>query len=183
MCLTSEIVSIWFGEAFLNLAPELQNLHRNGGVLRGKVDVIAGSGVAGFIGRRLSKKLNIPKPGINDLVVTISHDKQVLHWDRQFNETTVMKSQFKPVGTIEDGYWVEKTGALELILTVDVKNQGWHWRCLQYRYRGLSIPAWVFPDMTAYKQIENGGYRFYVGFSAPLIGLLFSYSGVLNVSN
>lgn len=181
--MASKIVSNWFGEAFLSLAPELQRLHRDGGVLKGKVEVVAGKGVAGFIGRRISKKLNIPNAGIHDLQVTISHDKHDLHWDRQFNETAIMKSQFKPVGTMQDGYWLEKTGPLELMLTVDVEKQGWYWRCLRYRYRGLPLPVWLFPNMEAYKRIEDGGYRFYVGFSAPLIGLLFAYSGVLNISD
>ncbi len=181
--MASEIVSDWFNEAFTNLAPELQELHRNGGVLSGEVKVIIGSGIAGLLGKRLVKKLNIPKPGINNLRVIISHDKHYLHWDRQFNEATTMKSRFKPIGTIDDGYWLEKTGPLEMKLTVDVKKQGWHWRCLRIKYYGLPIPVWLFPNMQAYKYIDNGGYRFYVGFSAPLLGLLFSYGGILKVGN
>jgi len=180
--MASETVSNWFGESFSGLAPELQDLHRYGGVLKGRVDIVAGKGVAGWVGRRLLKKLHIPKPGMSQLKVTISHDEHSLHWNRQFNQSDTMASQFEPVGTIKDGYWVEKTGSLALLLTVDITNQGWHWRCLQYQYRGITLPVWLFPKMKAYKQIEEGGYGFYVGFSAPLIGLLFSYKGVLNIS-
>jgi len=179
--LTSELVSNWFAAAFSNLAPELQKLHRHGGVLTGEVDVIVGTGIAGLIGRRLARKLNIPKPGMNDLLVSISHDDQYLHWDRQFNKSTTMHSRFKPVRTVKDGYWLEKTGPLELMLTVDIKKQGWHWRCLRIKYYGIPIPNWLFPNMEAHKYIDDGGYRFYVGFSAPLLGLLFSYSGVLKM--
>jgi len=177
--LTSEIVSSWFGKSFSNLDYKLQVLHRNGGMLHGKVEVIEGKGLARLIGRRIASKLNIPRSGIHDLLVNISHDEHYLHWDRQFNETTFMKSTFRPVGTIENGYWIENSGPLELMLTVNVKNQGWYWRCLQYKYRGIPIPAWLFPKMNAYKCIEDGGYRFYVGCSLPFIGLLFSYSGIL----
>jgi len=181
--LTSEIVSKWFGETFSNLAPELQNLHRYGGVLQGEVEVVVGKGIAGLVGRRLTKKLNIPMSGMNDLLVTISHDNEYLHWNRQFNKTAIMKSRFKPIGNIRHGYWLEKTGSLELKLTVDVQNQGWHWRCVGYRYHRLPIPVWLFPNMKAYKCIEDGGYRFYVGFSAPFVGLLFSYTGILKVKS
>jgi len=181
--LTSELVSNWFAAAFSNLAPELQELHRNGGVLAGEVEVVVGKGIAGLIGQRLAGKLNIPKPGMNDLLVTISHNDQYLHWDRQFNESTIMHSRFKPVGTIKDGYWLEKTGPLELMLTVDIKEQGWYWRWLRIKYYDLPIPVWLFPSMEAHKYIEDGGYRFYVGFSAPLLGLLFSYSGVLKIKS
>ena len=181
MYLTGELVSNWFAAAYSNLAPELQRLHRSGGSLSGEVEVIVGKGIAGLIGRRIARKLNIPNAGLNQLLVTISHDDEYLHWDRQFNNSVVMYSRFKPVGTIKDGYWLEKTGPLELMLTVDIKKQGWHWRCLRIKYSGLPIPIWLFPSMQAYKYIEDGGYRFYVGFSAPLLGLLFSYSGVLKV--
>jgi len=179
--LSNEIVKNWFDQSFSSLAPELQELHLNGGALYGEVEVIEGNALAGLIGRRVAKKLGIPTAGTNTLRVNISHDEQYLHWDRQFNETTLMQSRFQPIGTIENGHWVEKSGSLELVLTVEVIDHGWHWRCIQYKYRGIPIPLWLFPSMRAYKNIENGGYRFYVGFSLPLVGLLFSYSGVLNV--
>jgi len=180
--LASELVSHWFNGVFYNLSPELQELHRHGGVLQGEVEVKTGNGLAGLIGRRLARKLNIPESGVNKLMVTISHDNHYLHWNRCFNDSAIMESRFKPVGTIADGYWLEKTGPFEMMLTVDVKNQGWYWRCIRFKYRGLPVPYWVFPKMNAYKKSEDGGYRFYVGFSAPLLGLLFSYSGILAVT-
>ena len=123
--------------------------------------------------------MNVPAPGIHKLEVTIYHDEDSLRWDRQFDDTVDMKSTFKPIGTIEDGYWLEQTGPLAMMLTVDIKDQGWHWRCLRFKYLGLPLPVWLFPKSKAYKFIDNGGYRFYVGFEAPLVGLLLSYSGVL----
>ena len=173
------IVKNWFQNDFSKLAPELQELHQHGGVLAGQVDVVLGKGIAGFLGRRLSKKLNLPAAGANDLRVTISHSDVGLHWDRTFNNTSEMKSTFEPINTISDGYWVEKTGPLHMRLTVDIKNQGWYWRCLSFRLFGVPLPVWLFPKSQAYKYIEDGEYKFYVGFEAPLIGLLLSYSGIL----
>ena len=176
--MTSDIVKNWFGKSFSALAPELQALHLQGGVLQGKVEIVVGKGVAGFVGRRLAKKLNIPSPGVHSLVVNISHDDESLHWVRRFNNTVDMISTFKPVGTIDDGYWLEQTGPLALMLSVDIKDRGWYWRCLRFKLFGLPLPVWLFPKSKAYKTIVNGGYHFYVGFEAPLLGLLLSYSGV-----
>ncbi len=169
----------WFGDEFSNLAPELQQLHTHGGLLAGEVNVAVGHGIAGFIGRRLSRKLGLPPAGNNKIVVTITHSDTALHWDRNFNNTIEMKSTFYPVGTIKDGYWIEKTGPLHIKLTVEIKNNGWYWRCLGFRLCGLPLPAWLFPESKAYKFIDNGNYNFFVGFNAPLIGELVSYSGVL----
>lgn len=177
-----KLVKNWFGDEFSNLAPELQDLHIHGGVLSGEISVSVGSGIAGVVGRRLSKKIGLPAPGSNNLVVTISHSDKALHWDRRFNNSTKMKSTFYPVGSINDGYWIEKTGPLKIKLTVDIKNNGWYWRCLGFSFFRLPLPVWLFPESQAYKYIENGKYHFFVGFNAPIVGKLVSYKGVLDKS-
>jgi len=48
------------------------------------------------------------------------------------------------------------------------------------RLLGLRLPLWLFPNSQAYKTIENGRYKFYVGFSLPGIGTFLSYSGSLS---
>jgi len=185
----SNIVTRWFGKDFESLHPLLQQLHLNGGELKGDIKLEFGSGVAGWIGRRLARKLGLPKyatemsQAIVELKVDISHDKNGLYWSRLFDESNVMKSVFVPAGNIEKGFWVEDSGALRLILTVDIINGGWHWRCLGFRLFGIPMPMWLFPKSKAYKIIENDKYRFYVGFSFFGIGKLFSYSGLLGISN
>ena len=177
--MANDIVKNWFGEEFSRLAPALQDLHIHGGVLAGEVVVELGRGVGGLLGKRLARKLKLPEPGINKLVVTISHSSSGLHWDRLFNESVEMKSTFQPIGSIGNGHWVEKTGPLQMKLTVDVEKGGWYWRCLGFKVFGIPLPVWVFPESRAYKYIEGDRYRFYVGFKAPVVGLLVSYSGLL----
>jgi hypothetical protein len=65
-------------------------------------------------------------------------------------------------------------------LTVDINQGGWYWRCLEIRILGLRMPLWLFPNSKAFKMIEDGRYKFYVGFSLPWIGTLLSYSGSLS---
>lgn len=52
----------------------------------------------------------------------ISHASDGLHWDRTFNDSQEMKSTFEPINTITDGYWLERTGPLQMRLTIDVRK-------------------------------------------------------------
>ncbi|TQV87991.1 DUF4166 domain-containing protein [Aliikangiella coralliicola] len=176
----SSLVKNWFGPKFDELHPLLQNLHLSGGQLAGEIEVSFGSGLAGIIGRRIAKKLGIPGGGKHQLEVCISHHSDGLHWDRTFDGNQQMKSIFKPVGTIESGYWLEKTGPMKMKITVDIIDGGWHWRCLKLSFLSIPVPLWMIPQSKAYKQIEDGQYRFYVGFFMPVLGKLFSYGGLLN---
>lgn len=173
------LVKNWFGERFSSLHPLLQKLHTEGGRLTGNVEICYGKGLAGFIGGRLAKKMNLPCGGAHQLVVSISHDGDGLHWGRCFDDEALVESLFKPVGRIENGYWIETTGPLSMKLTVDINNGGWFWRCLSINFLGCPIPIWLAPQTNAYKIIENGKYRFYVDFSLPIIGSLISYQGLL----
>lgn len=181
--MSSNLVSDWFGQEFNNLHPMLQQLHRQGGLLAGTVKVVIPRGAAGIIGKRLASKLGVPtNPGDHELVVTISHHTDGLHWDRCFNSQTTMNSTFTPIGELPNGYWLENTGLLKMFLTVDTINGGWHWRCLKMKVRGLRLPLWLFPHSTAFKTIEGDKYRFYVGFSLPFFGTILSYGGLLTPS-
>jgi hypothetical protein len=178
--MTTTLVSNWFGEAFKNLHPMLQALHTHGGKLNGTVHIEIPSGVGGMIGKRLAKKLGVPTEGAtHNLEVTISHENGSLQWNRCFDNATYMRSTFKPVATIANGYWLENTGPLAMLLTVDTRDGGWHWRCLSMRFLRVPLPLWLFPNSKAYKIIEGDKYRFYVGFSLPVLGNVLSYSGLL----
>lgn len=177
--MANKLVKNWFGDQFSNLHPLLQQLHTDGGRLAGDVEILYGKGLAGIIGTRLAKKMNLPKEGVHQLVVSISHDNDGLHWGRCFNGQTTVESLFKPVGHINQGYWIETTGPLSLKLTVDINNGGWFWRCLKVDFLGLPIPRWLVPQTNAYKVIEDNNYRFYVEFSLPVVGSLVSYQGLL----
>lgn len=173
-------VSDWFGASFVLLHPQLQMLHRRGGFLAGEIELDFGTGIAGFVGKRLAKKLGIPlQPGEHELRVDIHHLDNGLHWSRCFDGRHTVLSIFKPIGNYSDGYWLEKTGPVGLKLTVDIIDSGWHWRVLGVSIFGLPIPLMLFPQSTAFKKIVDDHYQFHVDFSMPLIGRLLSYEGSL----
>jgi hypothetical protein len=179
----NELVKNWFGSQFDNLHPLLQKLHTDGGRLTGDVEISYGKGLAGVIGARLGNKMNLPNEGWHKLAVSISHDCDGLHWGRCFDDQILVESLFKPIGNIQQGYWIETTGPLSMKLTVDINNGGWFWRCLKVNFLSIPIPRWLIPHTNAFKIIENGKYRFHVEFSLPIIGSLVSYQGLLRAEN
>lgn len=171
----------WFGAGFGELHPLLRALHAQDSELRGSVDLRFGeSAAARAVGRHMARKLGIPDTaGQHRLTVSIRHDAKALQWDRCFDDTHRLRSTFIPNGHWPDGRWIEKTGAIELALTVDVIEGGWYWRVIGARLRGIRVPLWLIPRSNAYKRIENGRYRFHVAFALPVLGEVIRYSGVL----
>lgn len=179
--MNNTLVSGWFGPQFDALHPLLQQLHRQGGVLKGVVDLRYGRGWAGWLGRRLASRMGLPpSAGPLPLEVTIAHSPRALVWSRRFGAAHTMTSLFEPVGQWPHGHWMERTGALCLRLTVDVRDGGWYWRVLGARLHGIPMPIAWLPQSHAYKRIEGQAYRFSVSFVAPVLGLLMSYGGDLH---
>jgi len=173
-------VVTWFGEAFHLLHPELQRLHRQGGSMSGKIKLNFGGGLAGYIGKRIAKKLGVPlRAGEHDLRVDIHQHGNNMHWSRCFDGQHTLLSVFEPFGAYPDGYWQETTGPVNLKLTVDILESAWHWRVLGIRVLGLPMPMFLLPHSQAYKKVVDGLYQFHVGFSMPVVGELFSYEGSL----
>lgn len=176
----SAVVETWFGEAFTQLHPLLQELHRSGGTLSGTVEVRLGTGLAGWAGRRLAQKLGVPScDGIATMSVAIFSTDTELHWNRTFNETSTFASTFTPTGRYPSGYWIESSGLLRLKLAVSIVNGGWVWRPIGGRLAGIPFPLWLLPRTAASKCINNGQYQFKVEVGLPLLGTVLSYSGNL----
>lgn len=179
------VTAKWFGEDFKHLHPNLQRLHTNGGVLTGKVDITYGRGVASLPGRRLGRKLGLPlREGLVALRVDISYSDSAMIWTRQFGNTgKSMVSSFTPVGSYSNGYWTESTGGIELQLAVEVQNAEWHWIQRAARIKGIAVPAFLMPVLTAWKFVDNDGYHFMVRLHKHGLGLLVQYQGILQESN
>jgi len=177
-------VTKWFGPEFNNLHPLLQYLHQNGGALKGSVFIGFGKGLAGFIGKRIAKKLGVPTTiERSPFTVNISHRNNKLYWARRFNNDHEMLSIFEPVDHWPDGYWIEKTGKLKLFLGVEVKDGGWYWKGRKTKFGWLTIPKWLMPRSNAWKCIEGDSYKFHVEFIMPIIGRLFCYKGLLTMED
>jgi len=178
----SNLVSNWFGEEFKQLDPKIQSLHTSGGELVGDIDLQYGTGVSGIVGRRLAKKLGLPREeGKHKLKVTIAHDDHRMQWVRTFN-TTRMVSYFYPVGNYPDGYWREVSGNIELRLSVSTDGGVWRWVQRKTLLRNIPIPLVLMPKVYAYKKVVDNQYEFSVRIYTNLLGTFLSYGGVLGLS-
>ena len=182
--LEATVVSDWFGAAFAQLHPLLQQLHgHRESRLRGTVEMRFGRGLAGVLGRRLARRLGMPDvSGPQAITVDVGHDARQMRWQRRFGDGKALLSVFRPVGTYPDGEWVEETGAIAFSLQVDINaGGGWDWRWVSVRLRGRPVPLWLLPRPSAYKRVVDGRYCFHVGFRAPLLGELMAYEGLLDL--
>lgn len=175
------VVEQWFGAAFTLLDPQLQALHRHGGLLRGPVRLDFGTGLAGMVGRLLARRLGIARaPGAATLEVDIAHDGAGLHWSRRFNQGPTFTSVFEPHGSYPHGYWLERSGPIELRLQVALVDGAWHWQQRRLRLAGVVLPHWLMPMTVAAKQVIDGKYVFSVDIRFPLLGSVLSYRGELS---
>lgn len=178
----STAVEEWFGSDFTSLHPQLQRLHRHGGVLLGEVNVSFGSGFSGVLGRRIATRLGVPATaGPHRLQVTIYSADRVLHWNRRFDDSSEFPSRFEPVGSYPSGHWIERSGALSLTLGVRIINGGWHWEHRATRLRGVPLPKGLLPQTIASKDVIGDAYRFSVEVRAPVLGILLCYRGDLKL--
>jgi hypothetical protein len=113
------------------------------------------------------------------LTVTVSSDASGLLWSRQFNEGKAFISRFEPVGHFPDGYWIERSGTLQLQLGVEIHDGAWHWVQRQLSWRGWILPAPCMPRTIASKSVCDGRYVFSVVIAFPLLGTVLAYRGVL----
>jgi hypothetical protein len=176
------LVERWFGPQFAALHPLLQQLHRHGGTLRGPVEIGRGSGLAGWLGERVARRMGLPPPGAAELTVTISHERGRLRWARRFDvadRSVEMVSWFEPLGAWPRGHWVETTGPLRFEMGVEVDDGAWLWRVLRARWHGVPVPIQLLPNSRAGKRIVDGDYAFEVEVTAPLLGPLVWYRGRL----
>jgi hypothetical protein len=177
------LVGDWFGPAFARLHPLLRQLHsRPEARVGGTVAMRFGTGLAGVLGRRLARRLGMPDvAGPQHLIVDVGHDATRMRWQRRFGDGHALLSVFAPVGHFPDGHWIEDTGRIALALQVDINGDGWDWRLVGARLRGMSLPLWLLPRFSAYKRVEAGRYRFHVGFALPGLGELMAYEGLLDL--
>jgi hypothetical protein len=173
-------VEAWLGEAMAQLAPPLQQLHREGGILVGTVQVKLGSGIARWVGGRIARRIGMSgKEGSETLEVAIRSTAHALHWRRRFNDAQPFESVFRPVGNYPEGFWVEDTGALSLRLKVDLDEGSWRWCHAGTRWLRIPVPSFLAPRVVAVKSASGQEYRFSVDIALPLLGHVISYAGTL----
>lgn len=154
------------------LDPKIAVIMRDGGDLVGQVDVTLGSGMGGWLARRLG----FPAAGRHQFQLSVQRDGDQLVWSRHFIGHGHMVSRFQK---LSDNLWTETIAGLTLFLSVDTTDGGWRWQLDAARLLGCPLPQYLWPNVTAAKHYDGDVYQFKVRLALAPLGLLATYQGAL----
>ena len=166
------------GSAFDSLPPRLQELHGSDTARRwtGRAEVRRGGGI---LARLLGVLIGFPKAA-SDVPVTVSFSLEngVERWTRNFDGK--LFSSVQSCGTEKDEHLVvERFGIASIALALVVEDNRLFLVPRRWSVLGIPMPGFLLPRGTSFETEENGEFRFDVEISAPLVGLIVAYKGVL----
>jgi len=166
------------GSAFDTLPPRLQELHGGETIRRwtGRGEVRRGGGI---LARILGAIIGFPKAAPDvPVTVTFSPEDGAERWTRSFDGKVF--SSVQSVGTGKDAYLVvERFGIASFALALVVKGDRLFLIPRRWSVLGIPMPGFLLPAGTSFETEENGQFRFDVEISAPFVGLIVAYKGVL----
>lgn len=162
--------------AFARLHEALRRFHSQAGkaVFRGQVEVEA---PAGMLARTLAACLGAPLRASQG-AIRFELDASARHetWVRHFPART-MSSTLSADGR----HVVERMGPARLAFLLCEVDGGIEMRLDHLRFLGLRCPRWLQPQLVAREHGSAGRLHFLVTASVPVVGLVASYRGHLDV--
>lgn len=172
------------GPGWANLGEPVRRLHMGTSTLRGSGKFTIRQGERGPA-RLLARLMRLPSTGIDvpvKLVVTPHEDGE--RWDRTFGQTPFVTEQ-----RAGEGFMIERIGPTEVSYHLEVAGGA-----LYYRHTGtalrvgpirLPFPRWLAPHITARESAmpDEKSTHISVKVTLPLIGLLVSYKGYIEIKD
>lgn len=163
-------------EAFARLSEPLRRFHSQSGraVFSGQVDVDAPASLAA---RLLALCLGAPQRAAQGAIrFELDAGCTLETWVRHFPART-MKSTLGADGA----HVVERMGAARLAFQLVEIDGGLEMRLDHMRFLGIRCPRWLQPVLVAREHGSGGRLHFLVTAAVPLIGVVASYRGHLDV--
>ena len=169
------------GPAWRDLHPAIRRLHLMDGAAIGRFEFRGGRGLAARLTRWL---LRLPSAATTpEAQLTIARDAESEIWMRMFGQRALVTTQRR----LPDGSLAERFGALEFRFHLGV-TQG----AMTYVQAGAAVtigwlrvplPRWIAPLVEAREACIDGETVFAtVRISSPLIGVVMSYEGCIQVA-
>ena len=166
------------GDAFDTLPKQLQAIHDStkarswegvAHVLRGK----------GLLSKVLGGVFGFP-PSADQTPVKVQFDPQNggEKWTRTFGNKTFSSVQTRGAGRNEH-LLVERFGAIEVALALVLEDNKLFLIPRRWSLFGLPLPKVLLPSGNSFEAQEKGQFQFDVEISAPVIGLIAAYQGIL----
>jgi len=164
------------GAGFAQLPASLQRFHTLGGshTLFGAVEVGAPASLAAkLIARCLGAPLQAVKGPIR---FELRADPASEVWTRHFPGKT-MASRLM----LDSGQLVERLGAARLGFELRASPEKLEMKLIRLHFFGVPCPRWLLPAIVAEETATAGRLHFHVRASLPLVGLVTSYHGYLDL--
>lgn len=164
------------GPDFLQLPAAVQQFHSLQGdsVLHGWVHIEA---PGTFAARCLARCLGAPLAGEQGPIrFELAADGASERWVRHFPRRTMQSRLESAPGRI-----VERLGTARLSFALHATPQGLRMQLLGLHFLGVPCPRWVLPAVVAEETATPGRLHFRVRASMPLLGVVASYHGHLDL--
>ena len=173
------VVSLYqrvMGSDFLQLPAAVQQFHslQGASVLHGWVEV---QPPATFAARCLARCLGAPLAGEQGPIrFELAADGVSELWVRHFPRRTMQSRLESAAGRI-----VERLGAARLTFALHATPQRLQMQLLGLRFLGVPCPRWLLPAVVAEETASPGRLHFRVQAAVPLLGVVASYRGHLDL--
>jgi len=166
------------GDAYAALPAPIQAMHELAGTLaaEGRADVERGSGM---LARAIGVLFRFP-PAARDIPIRVDfalRDGREI-WRRDFDGRSFTSTQEEGRGRF-DRLLCERFGPFAFGLALVCEGGRLNLLARAWSVFGIPMPRALVPHVTAYENVEDGRFRFYVEIKLPLIGLIVRYRGWL----
>ena len=164
------------GASFAQLPASLQRFHTLNGshTLHGAVEVGA---PASFAAKLIARCLGAPLQAVKGPIrFELRADPASEVWTRHFPGKT-MASRLM----LDSGQLVERLGAARLGFELRASPEKLEMKLIRLHFFGVPCPRWLLPAIVAEETATAGRLHFHVRASLPLVGLVTSYHGYLDL--
>lgn len=170
------------GAVFNDLPPRVQEIHADEGeqAWQGTASVRRGNGL---FARALAALFGFPR-ATDQVPVRVSRmsAEGVERWTRSFGGKKFSSTQSLGHGR-EDQLLIERFGLISVALALVKEGDRLFFIPRRWRMLGLPLPGFLLPSGKSFETEKDGQFCFDVEISAPLIGLIVAYRGLLTPAN
>ncbi|MEM6594201.1 MAG: DUF4166 domain-containing protein [Pseudomonadota bacterium] len=124
--------------------------------------------------------IGFPKAGDNvPVTVTIAPSQLGELWTRNFDGKRFSSFQAEGRGR-DEGLIIESFGAIRVALELRLEDGRLYLHPRRWSLLGLPLPSAMLPGGTTFETEQNGRFQFHVEITAPIMGLIVSYKGLLD---
>jgi hypothetical protein len=166
------------GEAFEQLPQVTRRLHSPDPqrVYAGHADIRRGSTLAA---RLVAALLDLPRPGHQTQSrVTVRREGEAEILTRDYGGR-IFESWQGFEATPDGPRLIERIGPVATRLRLEASSDGLDFHAEAARWRGVPLPGWLVPRVTARERADGDAHLFDVAVSLPLMGEIIGYRGRL----